>query len=230
MTLLYPSFPMEFLSVVLLAGGSGSRMGTSTPKQFLTLHNKIILSYSLNIFLSFSEIKEIIIVCETPYRNLFNHPLIKFADPGKERQDSVWNGASLTSPLSQRLIIHDSARPLLTKKLLTNLIQEAAIHPAIASAVPVKATIKQTTPDGFVEKTLPRNQLWEMHTPQIIEPSLYKKAFLLARSQNLTLTDDVALVENLGSPVKLIQGSYKNIKITTPEDLSLAKLLLNEHI
>lgn len=230
MALLYPNLPMKYLSAILLAGGSGSRMGTSIPKQFLTLHNKIILSYSLDIFLSFSEIKEIIIVCEKSYRPLFRSPLIKFADPGKERQDSVWNGSSLISPLSQRLIIHDSARPLITKELLANLLKEAAIYPAVASAVPVKATIKQTSPGGFVEKALPRDQLWEAHTPQIIEPSLYKKAALLASSQNLIFTDDVALVEHLGSPVKLVRGSYKNIKITTPEDLSLAELLVNANI
>ena len=161
---------------------------------------------------------------------MFNHPLIKFADPGKERQDSVWNGALLASSQSERLIIHDSARPFLDQELLSNLLHEAARHLAIASAVPVKATIKQANAEGMVEKTLNRSELWEMHTPQIIEPSLYQRAALLARSQNLTLTDDVALVEHLGYPVKLVAGSYRNIKITTPEDLYLAETFLHAHV
>ncbi len=221
---------MKNLSVILLAGGLGSRFGASLPKQFLPLQGQVIASYSLNLFLTFSQIQEIIIVCDPAYRHLFQHPLIKFADPGKERQDSVWNGASLASAHAERLIIHDSARPFLTKALMENLLQEAENNLAIASAVPVKATIKQTNLEGFVEKTLNRLSLWEMHTPQIIEPSLYKKAALFAKSQNLVLTDDVALVELLGHPVKLIPGSYNNIKITTPEDLHLAETLLHAHV
>jgi 2-C-methyl-D-erythritol 4-phosphate cytidylyltransferase len=221
---------MEYVSVILLAGGVGSRVGSPLPKQFLTLHGKVVASYSLDVFLLFPQIKEIIIVCNPSYRYLFQHPLVKFAAPGQERQDSVWNGVLLSSPRAERLIIHDSARPFLTTDLLAELLQEAENHLAVASAVPVKATVKQTFPDGFVEKTLDRNQLWEMHTPQIIEPSLYKKAALRAQSQNLVLTDDVALIENLGYPVKLVPGSYKNIKITTPEDLSFAEALLHAHV
>ncbi|MFS8563581.1 MAG: 2-C-methyl-D-erythritol 4-phosphate cytidylyltransferase [Rhabdochlamydiaceae bacterium] len=221
---------MKYLSVILLAGGCGRRIGGPLPKQFLPLQGQTVASYSLNLFLTFPQIKEIIIVCDSAYRHLFHDPLIKFADPGKERQDSVWNGASLASSQSERLIIHDSARPFLTAALLNNLLQEAENHLAVASAVPIKATIKQTTEDGFVEKTLNRDQLWEMHTPQIIEPALYKKAALFAKSQNLLLTDDVALVELLGHPVKLVKGSYKNIKITTPEDLSLAETFLHAQV
>lgn len=218
---------MSHITAILLGGGLGRRMASSTPKQFLPLAGKPVILHSFELFLRFSEIKEIIIVCDHAYQHLFDHPLVKFAKPGAERQDSVFNGACLASPDSDRLLIHDGARPCLEYDLLDSLLKEAQNHLALALAVPVTSTIKQTNCDGFVEKTLNRTCLWEIQTPQIIEPSLYKQAALLAQSQNLVLTDDVSLVELLGHPVKLVKGSYKNIKITTPEDLVFCNTLFS---
>ncbi len=221
---------MTHITAILLAGGLGKRMESSIPKQFLPLAGKPVILYSFELLLLFPQIQEIIIVCDHAYRHLFDHPLVKFAEPGAERQESVWNGASLASSSSDRLLIHDGARPCLEYELLAHLLATAQNYLAIASAVPVKSTIKQTNSEGLVEKTLNRACLWEIQTPQIIEPSLYKQGALLAKSQNLVLTDDVTLVELLGHPVKLVAGSYKNIKITTPEDLALAHTFFHAHV
>lgn len=188
------------------------------------MKGKELALYSFEILTSLTEIQEVVVVCEPLYRNLFTHTQtkqVKFALPGKERQNSVWNGVMFCSPKTEFVLIHDSARPLITKEHVLELIEQAKIHGASASAVPVKATIKQVNAAGFVEKTLDRSQLWEMHTPQVINISLLQKGLKLAELKKLTLTDDVSAVELLDLPVKLVLGSYKNIKITTPEDVQI---------
>ena len=212
------------ISVILLAGGTGSRMKSSTPKQFLLLKGKPIILYSYEVFAALPEISEIIVVCDPQYQSIF--PQCKFALPGKERQDSVFHGLELVSPEADFVMVHDGARPFITSELVKHLIKEAEIHTTVASAVPVKATIKEATPEGLVIKTLNRKALWEMHTPQVTTPKLLRDGLHLSRSQNIPLTDDVAAVEILGHPVKLVHGSYQNIKITTPEDLIIAQAFL----
>jgi 2-C-methyl-D-erythritol 4-phosphate cytidylyltransferase len=213
------------ISVILLAGGRGTRMKSSTPKQFLLLKDKPIVLYSYEVFASLPPIFEIIVVCDPQYHSMF--PTRKFALPGKERQDSVSQGLDCVSPEADFVMVHDGARPFITTQLVSNLIEEAKTHATVASAVPVKATIKEASPEGIVLKTLNRKALWEMHTPQITTPKLLHQGLNLARSKNILLTDDVAAIELLGHPVKLIHGSYQNIKITTPEDLFIAQAFLS---
>jgi 2-C-methyl-D-erythritol 4-phosphate cytidylyltransferase len=217
------------ISVILLAGGQGSRMKSKTPKQFLSLHGKLIALYSFELFCSFKDIFEIIVVCEPHFQHLFSTPAfphVHFALPGDRRQDSVYQGLQHVSLQSTLVCVHDSARPLLSKEDLQTLVEAAKTHHAAALAVPVKCTIKQSDSRGFVSTTLDRSTLWEMHTPQMATPALLKQGFVLAQNKNLTVTDDVSLVELTGHPVKLVQGSYNNLKITTPDDLALAEKLL----
>lgn len=195
-------------------------MKSVVPKQFLLLKDKPIARYSFDLFTTLPEVFEIIVVCDPSYRHLF--PSCKFADSGNERQDSVWNGLAQVSPDADLVAVHDSARPFITRELIQELIHEAVIYKAVASAVRVKATIKQASDDGIVVQTLDRSKLWEMHTPQITTPQLLREGLSLARARHLTVTDDAAAVELLGYPVKLVPGSYQNIKITTPEDLAIA--------
>ncbi len=218
------------VSVVLLAGGIGSRMGGALPKQFLPLGGVPIALHSFHLFASMAEVAEIIVVCDVPFRTYFPDlitPRISFAMPGERRQDSVWNGFCACSPQAELICIHDSARPLLSEQDLRCVINAAKEHHAAALAAPVKQTIKQVNEQGFVEKTLDRSKLWEMHTPQVIAPDILRNGFEIAAKDNLTVTDDVALVELTGFPVKLVHGAERNLKVTTPIDLTIAETLLS---
>lgn len=214
------------LGVILLAGGTGSRMQTAPPKQFLHLAQKPLVLHSLELFLKIPLVKELVIVCAEQYRCLFpRHPL--FALPGARRQDSVWNGLQKLSPAIDYVCIHDAARPLITLSLIQKLLEETTKTGAATLATPLKFTVKRATSEAFVEETPNRSTLWEIQTPQCLKKSWLEEGFAHANKHNLLATDDVGLIEPLGYPVKLVEGCYSNIKITTPEDLILAEHLWN---
>ncbi|MBS0627971.1 MAG: 2-C-methyl-D-erythritol 4-phosphate cytidylyltransferase [Verrucomicrobia bacterium] len=204
-------------------------MGKPIPKQYLLLKEKPIILHTLEAFLTFQDWGEIVIVCEPIYQSLFssyNDIPLRFAPPGKTRQDSLFSGfdALLTSP--EWICIHDGARPLLKEKDLRAVIDAGKIHGAATLATPVKTTIKEVDNDLVVKKTLLREKLWSIQTPQILRKDLLQKGRNYVTEKNITVTDDVSLAELLDHPVKLVEGSDSNIKITTQEDLSLANLLL----
>jgi 2-C-methyl-D-erythritol 4-phosphate cytidylyltransferase len=218
-------------SVIIVAGGIGSRMGSPIPKQFLPLGGIPIVLHSFHVFAELEDVAEIIIVCDSSYRKYFPNlttPKVRFADSGERRQDSVWNGLQICSESSNLICIHDSARPFLQKEDVITVLKAAREHKAAALAAPVKQTIKQVDNDGFVIKTLDRSCLWEIHTPQVIAPDLLRKGFEIAMRDKITVTDDVALVELIGHPVKLIRGADQNLKVTTPTDLTIAQALYSQ--
>lgn len=221
---------MRKTSVILLAGGTGKRMSASLPKQYLPLKDKPIVRYSLDLFLSMPCFDEYIIVCDPLYQIYFQDQNVKFALPGNRRQDSVFNGLQKVHPDSEYVCIHDSARPFISKEVVENVLQAAFEHQAAVAAVPVKYTIKQGNFNQFVSQTLERSALWEIQTPQIIQKELLHQGFQLAHEDNLTVTDDVSLVELLKKPVKLVEGCYSNFKITTQEDMAVAKYWLQTSI
>jgi 2-C-methyl-D-erythritol 4-phosphate cytidylyltransferase len=220
------------VSVILVAGGSGTRMKMATPKQFLILNDKVIINYSLDLFMEIDDVKEIIVVCAQEYRHLvkaqFPRKPIKFAAPGIRRQDSVYNGFKHMDPQNGLACIHDSARPLVSKEMIEKVIHAGASFGAATAAVPLKFTIKETDESQLVVQTPDRSKLWEIQTPQTVRHELLIKGFEYANRHNLTVTDDVSLVEHLGLPVKLVEGCYKNLKITTPEDLQTAEQLFKK--
>lgn len=216
---------MSFISVILVAGGLGTRMKTSVPKQFLLLNEKPVARYSFDLFSSLEEVKEIVVVCEPTYRSLFP-TASAFAFPGARRQDSVFNGLQCVSEKADFVCIHDSARPFVALEELQILFKEAKTHKAATLAAPMKCTIKEATADGFVARTLDRSLLWEIQTPQIMSPDLLRQGFAIAKEQNLTMTDDASLVELTGHPVKLVCGSSRNLKLTTPDDWAVANAAL----
>nr|XP_019702467.1 2-C-methyl-D-erythritol 4-phosphate cytidylyltransferase, chloroplastic isoform X2 [Elaeis guineensis] len=224
------------VSVVLLAGGKGKRMGASMPKQYLPLLGQPIALYSFYTFSQISEVKEIVVVCDPSYKDVFEGASeeiqvgIKFALPGKERQDSVFNGFQEIEGSSELVCIHDSARPLVTSGDIKKVLKDAWLNGAAVLGVPVKATIKEANSDSFVVKTLDRKTLWEMHTPQVIKPHLLRDGFELVNRNGLEVTDDVSIVEHLKHPVYITEGSYTNIKVTTPDDLLLAERILNMRV
>lgn len=205
------------VAVILLAGGTGTRMGTSVPKQFLDLDGKPIARYSFDLFKSLDYVSQIVVVCPKMYREIFP-PETTFAEPGERRQDSVYHGFLETARGVDLICIHDAARPFLSKKDVDKLLEEALLSKAATLACPVRYTVKEVT-DGLIQKTLDRTNLYEIHTPQMIAPEILEEGFKKAALENLSVTDDVSLVELLKRPVSVVQGSPKNIKITYPDDL-----------
>ncbi len=219
-------------TVMFLAGGMGTRMGSTVPKQYLMIHNKPLALHSFEIFASIPEVQQIVVVCEPFYEELFKpyqgNKSLLFARPGLRRQDSLWNGIQLLQddPL---VCVHDSARPFIDVSLIRRVVESAEGMGAAAIGVRVKATIKVCNSEQMIVNTPERSQLWEMQTPQVVRLSLLKEGFAIAQERHMTVTDDVALAELAGRPAKVVEGSYINIKVTTPEDLLVAQKFLENH-
>lgn len=228
--------PADSVSLVLLAGGVGKRMGASIPKQYLELLGQPIATYSMRTFAAMPAIGELIVVCEPEWRDVFEtcyaslprRPPLKFARPGKERQDSVHSGLAQVRTGAALVAVHDSARPLVTPADASACFADAMEVGAAVLGVPVKPTIKRVDADRRVVDTLQRAALWEVQTPQVIRPELLRRGFEVVAAQGLEVTDDVSIVEALGEPVQVTAGAYTNIKVTTPDDMSVAERFLEE--
>jgi 2-C-methyl-D-erythritol 4-phosphate cytidylyltransferase len=214
------------VSVILLAGGKGTRMKTDIPKQFLQLQDKPLARYSFDLFLTLNEVAEIIVVCDPAYHEVFATPAtpvkIRFAEPGLQRQDSVYNGLQKVDDQSRLICVHDSARPFVDAEMTRRALQAARESGAATTGMPVKFTVKECDKNRLVTNTPPRDFVWEIQTPQVIQSAWLKKGFQHVQEHNITVTDDVSVVESIGLPVKLVEGSYRNLKITSYEDLLLA--------
>ena len=214
--------PPTNVAVVLLAGGKGKRMKSAVPKQFLPLLGKPVFLRSLDIFRGMDVIvSTIVIVLDESYREEYNHILkadarIRWADPGAERQDSVFNGLQHVPDSCSVVAIHDAARPLVTVEEVKAVLCDGIQYGAAVLGVPMKATVKESEDGIFVLRTVPRSRLWEIHTPQVATKTLFLQGFQKVKEENLEVTDDVSVVEALGKPVKLTLGQYSNIKLTTP--------------
>mmetsp|Transcript_32013 Transcript_32013/g.35861 ORF Transcript_32013/g.35861 Transcript_32013/m.35861 type:complete len:310 (-) Transcript_32013:48-977(-) len=242
---------MGDVGFVLLAGGTGSRMKASMPKQYLPLGGVPVLHHSLDLFLEQlvdhfqrntceGELppENVVLVMDPIYQPEYQTIVdrypgrLEFANPGVERQGSVENGLNKLVEMSkgkcQFVAIHDSARPLVTIEEICNVVREAKEHGAAVLGVPCKATIKESEDGSFVQRTIPRSRLWEVHTPQVIRIETLLKGFQKVAKENLEVTDDVSVVEALGEPVKLTRGEYTNLKITTPEDMDVAEAILKD--
>lgn len=213
-------------------------MGANIPKQYLKLLGQEIALYSLDVFLK-CDPAEIVIVVSKEWQSVFEEHIakkgkevqcpIKYTEGGAERQDSVNNG--LKQATAEFVAVHDSARPLVTQAEVEKVVADARKYGAALLAVQTKATIKQAKKgdDGatMVATTPNRKTLWEAHTPQVVKADLLRKGFENAVTNKLEVTDDVSLIELLGLPVKLTEGEYTNLKVTTPEDMAVAEAILN---
>lgn len=218
------------IGVIVAAGGRGRRMNSSVSKQFLKIKGHPILYYTLKVFESLNFIDEIILVIGSHDRKLaekyisyYRLKKVKVVEGGKERQNSVYNGLSKLSPQTDVVIIHDGVRPFVTKEMIESSIKGAKKYGAVGVAVPVKDTIKVIDRNKFIKDTPKRSALRAIQTPQVFKYDLIMKAYKKAFQDGFYGTDDTVLVERLGHPVKLIDGSYENIKITTPEDILIAE-------
>ncbi len=225
-------FKNKKIGVVIPAAGKGTRMGSSQSKQFLLLNDKPIIIHTLERFQSSKEIDCIVLAVDTT--DIFTiedlvikHNLTKVCEVvagGLERQDSVWNGLKcLKSRAPNFVLIHDAVRPFVTHRMI-NLILEAVVESSAAiTAVRIKDTVKNSIDGIFISETLNRENLWLAQTPQAFDYELISRAFVKAHQEHFYGTDDASLVERIGVRVSLVEGSYRNIKITTPEDLDTAQ-------
>jgi 2-C-methyl-D-erythritol 4-phosphate cytidylyltransferase len=222
-----------YTSVIIPAAGFGERMGSAIGKQFLVLNGEPIIVHTLRQFQRADFIDEIIVVTREESFAMLDQlianggltkvrPLVK---GGRTRQDSVCNGLSAVNERCDIVLVHDAVRPFIAREVIAQAAEAAAVSGAAIVAVRAKDTMKLAGPDGRVEKTLDRAFLWNVQTPQAFRLSILRDAYALAASRNTAATDDSSLVEQLGIAPVIIEGSYDNIKITTPEDLLVAELL-----
>lgn len=224
-------------SVIIVSAGRGSRMKADINKQFLKIGEKEVIAHTIDKFYNNKNIREIIIVVREDEKNFFQKNIIdkygykniKIAFGGKERQDSVYNGLKELDKNCEIVLIHDGARPFITDKIIDKSIECARRYNSAIVGVPVKDTIKVVNEDNDVCDTPNRNRLWAIQTPQVFDYSLIMKAHKKAKEDEYYGTDDSMLMEYLGYNVKVVEGSYDNIKITTPEDLKIAEEILREN-
>ncbi len=221
-----------FVTAVIVAAGNSTRMG-GVNKQFLLIDGVPVLIRTLLAFSQSDMIDEIIVAArEEDIPKMFamikEYKVLKVTDivkGGKTRQESVFNAIRRSSPLSEYFAIHDGARPLVTEKIIEVTVREAFSTGAAATGVRVKDTVKVVNESGFITATPDRNYLWAVHTPQVFERRLYLSAIDNVLNSEM-FTDDCKLLEEYGAEVKMVEGSYENIKITTPEDTDIAQAIL----
>lgn len=223
------------MSAIIPAAGRGERMGNSVSKQFIKVKGIPILAYTIRIFEELKEINEIFLIIPPLEMELYLKEIIekynfkkvlKLIPGGSRRQDSVYNGLKEIREDTDIVVIHDAVRPFTDKDIIKESIDSAYMFGGAAAGVEVKDTVKMGSEDGFIYKTLDRSRLIFIQTPQAFKREILTKAYSMAYIDNIKGTDDASFVERLGYKIKIIKGSYKNIKITTPDDLIIAENFL----
>lgn len=229
-------FKDTYISALIAAAGQGKRMESDINKQYLKLLDKPILVYTLEVFIKSLIIDEIIVIVKEDEMEFckevidkynLNKKPIKVVKGGKERQESIFNGLNAVNEKSEVVVTHDGARPFVTIDIIEKSIEEALCNRAVGVGVPIKDTIKVVDKERNIVDTPDRSKIWQIQTPQTFSYKLLKDAHLNAKRENFIGTDDSVLVERIGQKVKMIEGSYENIKITTPEDLFFGEAILN---
>lgn len=224
------------IAIILTAGKSKRMKGID--KIFYKIKDKPLIFYTISVFENNPQIKKIVLVAKKNDFKKFvllieKHRFKKIAmmtEGGKERQDSAFNGLKAAGTLGAKkndlILFHNGANPLVSQKEISAVIEAAKKYKAALLAQPAKDTIKKADKNNFVLETIPRENIFLAQTPQVIEYELAKKVFEKTVKDNLTVTDDVSLVERLDKIVKIIPCSYKNIKVTTRDDLKIIKSYL----
>ena len=225
---------LEKFSAIILAAGHGKRMGSDKPKQFLEYGGYPILYYTLRAFVE-SDINDIIIVTSDDYVDYVTKEIVyayglkkvsSIVVGGAERYHSVYEGLKACSK-TDYVLIHDGARPFIEPGLINEAMKETKLHKATVLGVPSKDTVKIVDHNLMVNYTPDRNLVWNIQTPQGFEYQLIRKAYeAIIEAGDQNITDDAMVIENtMKVPIKVVMGSYKNIKITTPEDLKMLDIL-----
>ena len=225
-------------TAIILSAGTGSRMKSNMPKQYMELLGRPVIYYSIKAFED-SPVDEIVIVCSADYIEYFRHSIIEkygfkkvkaIVQGGKERYNSVYEGLKAANG-TDYVLIHDGARPLVDNEIIVRSMHTVEKEKACVAGMPVKDTIKVSDELGYSANTPDRKSLWQIQTPQCFEYDLlaqsYDKLFSdMSYGKSVpAITDDAMIVEyGSDTKVKLIEGSYENIKVTTPEDMGIAEL------
>ena len=220
-----------YAGAVIAAGGMAQRM-QGVNKQILKIDGIPVLVRSIRALAAIPEIREMVVVARLElfeqlegWKQEYHLPDFRLTAGGDTRQQSVLNGVGCLSEQVEYVVIHDGARPFADRQLIDRCLQSAVEHQAATAAVPVKDTIKQAADDGSIAATPDRSRLYLTQTPQIFHAQLYRRAAEQAQAEGLDFTDDCQLMEHLGHRVWLAQGDYRNIKITTPEDIVIAQAI-----
>ena len=229
-------------TAIVLAAGQGKRMNSEVPKLYIELQNKPVIYYTLRAFQESACIGRVVLVVESGQVERVKTELVKhygfskvtdIIEGGKERYDSVWCGLQHVQEDSY-VFIHDGARAFVTEEIIKRAYENVIKYKACVVGMPVKDTIKIADKDSIVSDTPNRSQMWQVQTPQAFEVSLIVEAYRefmdnSCKIEMNNVTDDSMLVERLGKcKVKLVEGSYNNIKITTAEDIALAEAILKK--
>lgn len=211
-------------------------MGTEISKQFLPMGGKEILAHTVEKFEKAEKIRDIILVTGADSKQDVQEMAQEYGwkkirsvvAGGKERQDSVWNGLREVSDDTEIVLIHDGVRPFVTEDILNGSIETTLEMGGCVAGVPAKDTIKVCNRENIAVETPDRSTLWQIQTPQTFRRERIIKAYEQAKADGFVGTDDASLAEHSGYPVKVIMGSYRNIKITTKEDLLIGEAFLKE--
>lgn len=224
------------MTAIVLAAGAGKRMNTKVHKQYLLLKEKPILYYSLKAFED-SHVDEIILVtgaeeiefCRKEIVEKYGFGKVRaIVEGGRERYHSVYEGLKAVGE-TDYVLIHDGARPFVSQDIIERISEAVCEYRACVAGMPVKDTIKISDEEGFAKETPNRSSVWMIQTPQAFSyPLIYDAYTRMLEKEDSTITDDAMVVERMTNyKVRLIEGSYRNIKITTPEDLLIAEQLLH---
>lgn len=222
-------------TAIVLAAGSGKRMNPKVHKQYLIIQDRPVLYYSLKAFED-SAVDEIVLVvgkgeekfCRKEIVDKYGISKVKaIVEGGKERYHSVFEGLKQTSD-ADYVLIHDGARPFVNQDIIRRCMQEVQKYQACVVGMPVKDTIKIADEEGYAKQTPDRKNVWMIQTPQTFSYALIYEAYEeMLKTEDTAITDDAMVLERIkGKKSKLIEGSYRNIKITTPEDLLIANVYL----
>jgi 2-C-methyl-D-erythritol 4-phosphate cytidylyltransferase len=224
---------------IIVGAGKGARMKSTTPKQYLLLKEMPILSYAIQAFNVCRDIDRILLVVPPADFQYCRDEIIAPMDMqkpidliagGEERQDSVRNGLLSIEDKKSIVAVHDGVRPLVEEGQISACIAGAAKTGACILAIPVSDTLKRVDSNFQIEATVNRSRLWRAQTPQAFNYNILMDAHEAASREGISDTDDSALVERMGIQVSIVTGSRRNIKITDPDDLLLAKALLKQNI
>ena len=221
------------VSAIIVAAGSGTRLGSALPKAFVSLNGHTILSYSLRTLASLTSIAELILAVPAGREPEARMEVaaaglqlpVKITAGGTQRQESVRIALALTSAESELIVVHDAARPFASPELFLRCLERAGQAGAAIAAVPVADTLKRVDQNRLITATLQRAGLWQAQTPQAFVRELLIKAHDHALQNQITATDDADLAERIGHSVEVVEGSPMNLKITTADDLTLAEAL-----
>ena len=215
---------MGNFSLIITAGGSSSRYGKN--KLLEEINGRTVIEHSVNAFLNFEEIKEIIIPTNEnfikDFKTIFSDERVQIINGGNSRQESVYNALQLVT--CEYVIIHDGARPLIKEAVISQVIDMVQTHNAVSVMTKTTDTIKKVNENGQIIKTIDRSQLYNTQTPQAFRSEIILSAHEQLKKQQFT--DDASMLEELDIPVFIVNGSYTNIKITTKSDLDFAKLYI----